>query len=194
MTQSPRWVPAAVPSSEARGPSGGSILGEACKGAAAYPSQAAHVCPAWLGPQHQKPPRRTGAQEPRPLQTREGGWWPVGWWTPGSGHSLGPCGSCLVSLCGPRVPSQARTHPSLPEPQASRTCIRSAGWLCPARGWLGVGGTQGALRLPPWGSRYWPTTDQAAGRQVVAVGRRGLPFQPQRACNWIHQHHQLMRR
>lgn len=70
MTQSPRWGPAAVPSSEARGPSGGSILGEACRGVAAYPSQAAHACPAWLGPQHQKPHRRTGAQ----ASADTGGW------------------------------------------------------------------------------------------------------------------------
>lgn len=63
------------------------------------------------------------------------------------------------------------------EPQICLTCICSARWLCPERGWPGAGwGDLGRLGLPSWGSRYWLNMDQSARRQVVAAGCVGSPF------------------
>lgn len=57
-----------------------------------------------------------------------------------------------------------------------------------ARGRLGGPGAPGA---PSLGltllAEHGPVSEEAGG----GCRLRGLPFQPQSACNWIHQHHQL---
>lgn len=70
----------------------------------------------------------------------------------------------------PPAQHQVPDYPSQPEPKASLTCIRSAVWLCPARGWPGVGGPRAPCGSLP-GARI-TGQHESAGRQVVAAGGR----------------------
>lgn len=195
MTQSPRWGPAAVASSEAGGPSGSSILGR--DGGAVQPLQAS--------------PRfglSTGSAPPAPEDGSPGLCRPRRWAVAGGAgqhRGLG-AGSALVTagqaVAWPVVRSRwpwgtvPGSYPPPPHPQpAPAPGLSYLHLLCPAAvstprvtgGWVGGPGAPGA---PSLGLMLLAERGPVSGEAGGSCGPRGLPFQPQSTCNWIHQHRQ----
>lgn len=136
-----------------------------------------------MGPDPRSLPQSAGARASADL-----GGWVVASWAPDARVRAQPglrplrTGQHPVPLFGrcpwPSCPAPGHHPPSLPKPRASLTCIGSAGQRCPVRGCPGLeGGTQGALRLPPWGSHYGARAQasQQGGRWRLRAGA-GSPF------------------
>lgn len=184
--QSPRRVPAAVPAQRP-----GILLAAASWGRHAV--ELKPTLPTSVAVLYCWDPRTgslPGGQEPRPLQSWESGWWPVAC----RHQCLGPAWVLVVARWAAPRPDVwalpvAPVHPHLhlPEPQFSLTCIVGYAWFASGRG---RGGPRGPCSSLP-GARVTgqARTSQQGGRWWLC--RPGLPFQRQRACNWIHQHTNL---
>lgn len=171
--QSPRRIPAAVASSEAWGPSGCSILGEAFRELQPA-SPASATVPHGQGPGTGSPPQKTGAQSSADARVGP---------QPGSPRTS-ILSSCLILLHGPLALPQAPTHPSLPEPRPLLPVFTLLGdYAQPecGRGW----GDPGHPAAPSLGLMLLAERSQQGGRWWLQAG--GLPFQPESTCNWIHQ-------